>query len=711
MEAKSVKLIIDNIVCSAKEGATVLETALDNGIYIPHLCSHENLRPAGACGMCVVTQQGTDGVIKSCSTKVQDGMVIETKSELAEKMRALASDLIFKTHPSECTNCPKYGKCQLQSILQYVGDTGRKLKSNPILTPANNSNPMILHEMYRCILCGRCVRACEDMRGVGAIKFKKIDGRVRVVVNGDDLNEAGCRFCAACVEVCPTGSIREHEEIEKKAIGKTHDEAAVPCKAGCPANVDVPRYIRFIKQGRYSDATSVVRERAALPEVLGYVCTHPCEMECKRNFVNEGVSIRNLKRFAAQNDDGKWREKVTIKPDSGKKAAVIGAGPAGLTAAYYLKKQGHSVTVFEAMPKAGGMLRYGIPIHRLPRDVVDKEIAELTEIGVELITGKRIKNAESLLQEGYDTVFAATGTHSGLKLPLQGNDLAGVYINTDFLRRASEGERIDVGQKVVVIGGGNVALDCASVALRFGAKEVNVACLEARDKMTSSDEELKWALEEGIILNNSVNFLGIEGQSGKVKGLKVVSINGFSFDNTGKLICDVKEGSERLIDADTIIFAIGQRPEIDESFGLLQGRGGRVTVNNKYETSVKGIFSAGDVVTGTASVIQAIASARQAAAEMDKFLGGDGNLTEIIAPIEIADPILGNQKGFGEIPKNESQVISPEIRIQDFCTMDCGLNRQSAHEESLRCLQCDLRLQIAPQRFWSSFEKKEEGGQ
>ena len=150
MEAKSVKITIDNIVCSAKEGATVLDAALDNGIYIPHLCSHENLKPAGACGMCVVTQQGVDGVIKSCSTKVAEGMVIETRSELAEKMRALASDLIFKTHPSECTNCTKYGKCQLQSILQYVGDTGRKLKANPILTPADKTNPMILHEMYRC---------------------------------------------------------------------------------------------------------------------------------------------------------------------------------------------------------------------------------------------------------------------------------------------------------------------------------------------------------------------------------------------------------------------------------------------------------------------------------------------------------------------------------------------------------------------------------
>ena len=189
-----VTLKIDGVTIKADPGQTILEAALENGIYIPHLCSHENLLPAGACRMCSVRVEGTDGIVTACSVRVREGMVVDTRDELAEKIRKLSCDLIVRTHPSDCTGCPKYGKCQLQTIIQVVGDTGRRLRNNKILTPANGTNPVILHEMYRCILCGRCVRACHDMRGVGAIKLETVNGRMQVVIDGDSLNDAACRF-------------------------------------------------------------------------------------------------------------------------------------------------------------------------------------------------------------------------------------------------------------------------------------------------------------------------------------------------------------------------------------------------------------------------------------------------------------------------------------------------------------------------------------
>ena len=363
--SEQVKLIIDGKRVTASSDTTILQAALDNGIYIPHLCSHENLHPTGSCRMCLVGVEGESAPVTSCITKCREGMVVNTKDELAEKIRKLSCDFMFKTHPSECTGCPKYGKCQLASISQYVGDTGRKLKANNITVPADTSNPIILHEMYRCILCGRCVRACAELRGVGAIKFAKVDGRERVVIDGESLKAANCRFCTACVEVCPTGSIREHPELTQKLEGRPREEMLVPCRTECPAQIDVPRYIRLIKLGQYGDATAVVREKVPFPHALGYICVHSCENECKHHYLNEPISIRNLKRFAAAHDDGSWkaRSKRTAE-DTGKRIAVVGAGPAGLTAAYYGAKKGHRVTVFDASIKLGGQLRYGIPGYR-----------------------------------------------------------------------------------------------------------------------------------------------------------------------------------------------------------------------------------------------------------------------------------------------------------------------------------------------------------
>lgn len=701
----NINMIIDGKAIVVDESKTVLEAALDNGIYIPHLCHHEDLHPSGGCRLCVVKQDGVPGVITSCSTRVKEGMVINTKDETCDKIRKLSCDFMFKTHPSECVGCPKYGKCQLASISQYVGVQGRDLREQKIPAITNEENPLMLHEMYRCILCGRCVRACDEMRGVGALKFEKVNGRVKVVINGKNLEEAGCQFCGACVEVCPTGSIRDKVGVFKEGVGR--ELSLVPCMEGCPANINVPKYIRFIKEGNYPAAAATVREKAPFPESLGYICVHSCELQCKRNHLNSPLSIRNLKRFAASRDDGSWRMKSFMKEANGKKVAVIGAGPAGLTAGYYLKKLGYDVTVFEKLPQAGGQMRYGIPSYRLPREVLDREIAEIESVGVKIECNSEVKSATELKKQGFDAVFVSVGTHAGNRLPLKGNDLPGVYLNTDFLRAINLGSPLAVGENVVVLGGGNVAIDCAESALRLGAKKVVMTCLEAPDQMTASEEEVQWAKEDGIIIENSRAFDGIESVNGKVTGMTVTGIKDLTFGPEGPEYTRIS-GSTVTFPADTIIFAVGQHPEINEEFGLLLKRG-RILVSEGHKTSEDGIYAAGDAVTGTRSVIQAIAEARKAVSEIDIYLGGDGNIEESLAPEQNPDPRIGKNEGIARMKRVAPKVRDVKTRVHDFVPMDLGLTCDGVACEASRCLQCDLRVNISPQRFWSDFVS-EEGG-
>lgn len=711
--SEQVKLIIDGKRVTASSDTTILQAALDNGIYIPHLCSHENLHPTGSCRMCLVGVEGESAPVTSCITKCKEGMVVNTRDELAEKIRKLSCDFMFKTHPSECTGCPKYGKCQLASISQYVGDTGRKLKANNITVPADTSNPIILHEMYRCILCGRCVRACAELRGVGAIKFAKVDGRERVVIDGESLKAADCRFCTACVEVCPTGSIREHQELMEKIEGKTREEAFVPCRAECPAHIDVPRYIRLVKLGDYAAANAVVREKVPFPHALGYICVHSCETQCKHHYLNEPISIRNLKRIAAEKDDGSWKERSRRKSqDTGKRIAVVGAGPAGLTAAYYGAKLGHSVTVFDAGIKLGGQLRYGIPGYRLPRDILNDEIGVIiTDPRVEVKCNTRIANPPALLQQGYDAVFVAVGTHDGVRLPLKGNDLEGVTVNAKFLREFEDGVA-SVGKRVVVLGGGNVAMDCAGAACRLGAEEVHMACLEAYDAMTATDEERAWALEEGVKLYNSRTFNEIYGENGHVTGIQIQKVGNFRKEN-GRMMFDKLEGTEETIEADTIIFATGQRPEIpmDGSFGLELTHGNYIAVTDASgATSVPGVWAGGDAVTGTQSVIKAIAAARNAISAIDKYLGGDGDIEEKLTDKGKGEPFIGKIQGFGDLPREAPRVVPVPERVTNYQTcgpMDQGFDTERAWREALRCLQCDLRCDLAPQKFWNDYVGKE----
>lgn len=700
---ETIKLTIDGKEVETEKGKSVLDAALQGGIYIPHLCHHSDLSPIGACRLCVVQIDGVEGIPTSCTTPAADGMQVKTKSDEIDHMRRLAMELMLAGHPPDCGTCVKYLNCELQSLKQYLVSDHLSVKRRSKLFPVTSANPLFLHDPNKCVLCGRCVRACHELRGVGVLFYKKKGKETYIgTIDGKPLAESGCRFCGACAEVCPTGAIMDKEEFAK---GKSRKAALVPCRYTCPAEIDVPRYVRFIREKNYGAATAVIREKAPFPRVLGYVCTHPCETACRRSEVNQAVSIRNLKRYAAEHDaERPWKRNVQKKEKTDKKVAVIGSGPAGLTAAYYLANQGHSVTVFESLPLAGGMLRYGIPEYRLPRDVIDGEIGDIEEMGVEIRTNSPIESIDGLLTEGYDAVIVAVGAHKGARLPIPGAKGDGVLVNTEFLKAINEGKKVEVGRRVMVLGGGNVAFDCARIARRLGAEEVLMACLECRTEMPASGDEIEEGEAEGITIYPSRTFTKIVREDGKVKGVEFLEVASFSFDEDKNLEIETVDDSQHMIEADTVIFAVGQKPEIPEGFGLDKTDAGFIELDPyTMATNRDEVFAAGDAVYGTDSVIRAIASGRKTAIAVDKFLEGRGNIDEKLAPVTEPARCLGPDPGFASMSRRPEVCLLPSKRVQSFCEVVEGMDEETAEFEAKRCLQCDLRLKITPVKFWGNY--------
>ncbi len=687
----------------SRPGTTVLQAALDAGVYVPHLCSHPDLPVAGVCGLCFVEIEGYDGPVPSCSTEITEGMEVDTNSDAVRGLRRTAMELILSRHPAECTTCSQYLNCELQSLKQFVGITEElRVHRHPQPIPVDTGNPLFVRDMTKCVLCARCVRACGELRGVGALSY--IDKGLTTTVGvacGGSLAEGGCRFCGACVQVCPTGALRDNDELTR---GKNRRSALIPCRYTCPAEIDVPRYVALAREGDYPGATAVVREKAPFPLALGYVCDHPCEEVCRRGEVNEPLAIRELKRHAAERDDGSWKAKARNEPPTGKRVAIVGSGPAGLTAAYYLRRRGHRITVFEALPFAGGMLRVGIPAYRLPRQALAREVAEIEQAGVEIRLGIRVWSLGGLFTEGFEAVLVAVGAHLGRTLPVPGADLEGALAGLDFLRRVNLGEPVDVGRSVVVVGGGNVALDCARVARRLGATQVNVACLECRDHMPASAEEISEAEEEGVVIHPSRAFLGIAGDGGRVSAVECRLVQSFVFDEFGRLQIDCVGDSDHHLPAETVIMAVGQRPDIPEDWGLSLTPAGTVDLDPyTQDTGRQGVFAAGDAVSGTASVVRAIAAGRQAAVAIDRYLGGSGGIEETLAPAGEASPYLGPGDGFAYLNRCRPPLLPAPDRAGGFVPVLARLDDGEAVAEAERCLRCDLRLKITTARYWGDY--------
>jgi NADH-quinone oxidoreductase subunit F len=492
-------------------------------------------------------------------------------------------------------------------------------------------------------------------------------------------------------------TIRNFRDEYESHIKKLHCPAAVckglvkaPCSHTCPAGVDVPRYIRLISEGNYDEALAVIKEKIPFPSVCGYICIHPCESKCRRGQLDEPVSIRALKRFVADHASRNGAG-PQVAPPSGKRVAVVGSGPAGLTAAYYLAKLGgHAVTVFEALPEAGGMMRVGIPRYRLPEEVLDAEIKAIRQVGVEIRTNTRIESVASLREQGYDAVFLALGAHAGTKMRTPGEDTQGVMDCVSLLRDVSLGNKVKLGKRVAVVGGGNAAMDASRTALRLGAQEVTIFYRRTRSEMPAAGEEINQALEEGVNIEFLTTPNRIWRDNGHLK-MNCTRMKLGDIDDSGRRRPEPLAGSEFDEEFDAIIAAIGQRPEIPDRMEVATGSNGTIHASpDTLATSLEGVFAGGDVVSGPASVIEAIAAGRQAAASIDKYLGGKGMVDERLAAPEELPASFEIMEEEATHPRAEAPLLAVGRRLKGFDAVELGLTPATAIEEAGRCLRCDL---------------------
>lgn len=463
----------------------------------------------------------------------------------------------------------------------------------------------------------------------------------------------------------------------------------VPCKMACPVGMDIPRYIRFVSQGKFDEALAVIRHKIPFPLVCGYVCPKPCETACIVGKLGEPVRIKELKRFAAQH--GQNKRPTPISPCTDKRVAIVGSGPAGLTAAYYLAKKGHNVAIFEKECRLGGMLWFGIPSFILPKDILEREINDILGFeGIELKLNKSVDAVTDLLEDNYDAVFIASGACEARKLPIPGNDLEGVLPGLSFLRQVNLGEDVEIGKRVLVLGGGSVAFDVARSALRLGAKVVEIYYRRSRKEMTAISEEVEEAIREGVKVHFLVSPIRIIRRGKRAVGLECLRMKLGEPDKTGRRKPIPVKGSNFKVQSDTIVAAIGQEVNRRVLKALDTNQDGTVRVNPKTgETSMKGVFAGGDVVTGPGWAIDAIAAGRRAAVSIDKFLGGDGNIEEIQKDEEEI-PMRGGVISIDE--RLEMPVLPLKKRLSGFDEIYTGLAEKQAINEANRCLWCDLPI-------------------
>jgi NADPH-dependent glutamate synthase beta subunit-like oxidoreductase/ferredoxin len=655
--ADTFEILINGQKVETKNGMTVLDAAKNAGIFIPSLCNYPGLKPLSesvpdmACQLCLVEVNGK--ITRSCSLKAEPDLSVKTDTPEIQSQRRRSLTDILRRHPNacatqdnavkctpveakkavqqQCAACVSNYQCDLQKIIDYVGVNELPAYIDKKL-PIREDSPFFVRDHNLCILCERCVRVCEEVRLAKVIDF------------------------------------------------------AYPCHKACPAGIDIPRYIRAIARGNPATALAVIREKVPFPGALGRVCIHPCEKACQRGeAVDKSLNIRLLKRYASDNGGDSWKKQSWHKPPTGKKVAVVGAGPAGLTAAFYLAKLGHKVTAFEAAPKAGGMMLLGIPEYRLPRDILDGEIKDITDAGVELKTNSRINSAEALLKEGFDAVFLGLGCHQGMKLGIEGETLPGVSEAVDFLRKANLGEKVQVGERVGVVGGGNVAMDAARMSLRLGAKKVTMFYRRTRSEMPAADEEIEAALSEGVEIIYLVAPAKVEKSGATIKYYCTRMKLGEP-DASGRPRPVPIEGSEFATEVDTLFVAIGQRPDVHPDYKLELGKGNVIKVNSAMMTAQKGVFSGGDCVSGAASVIEAIQAGRKGAEAIDRFLGGRGDISESLVSPEAADVLLPELDVDEKLA--ELKHIDPEVSKHSMEEVEQGWDARTAMAEAQRCLRC-----------------------
>jgi len=541
----------------------------------------------------------------------------------------------------------------------------------------------------------------ESLEG-GPGNFK---ARVRQEPRFIDLSK--CTSCGECDKVCPVELPNEYDEglSTKRAAFKKYAQAIpgafaidktdnAPCRLACPAGLNVQGYVQMVKQEKYEEALQIIMEDLPLPGVLGRICPHGCEDACRRCEVEEPVAICKLKRLAADRFDPR-DVKIDCQPEKEGKVAIIGSGPAGLSAAYHLARKGIQSTIFESLPKPGGMLRVGIPDHRLPPEVLDREIEVITNLGVEIKTNTPLGPelaVDDLLGDGYKAVYLAMGAHKGIELGIPGEKAEGIRQGVDFLKEVNLTGKAEVGKKVAIIGGGNVAIDVSRSAIRLGAEEVTIIYRRTRAEMPAWEEEIHAAEEEGVGITYLSAPQEVLVQEGRVIGLRCIRMELSEPDSSGRKRPVPVPGSEYDIEIDQIIPAIGQRPDlsvIEDVTGLTFSRWGTTEVNAvTYATEREGVFAGGDLQTGPWVAIGAIAAGREAAESIARFIDG-------LDMEEGREPVVNESPVYRPIPEDQVKQAReklPELPVEDrkgnFKEVELGFDDDAGKKEAARCLNC-----------------------
>lgn len=575
-------------------------------------------------------------------------------------------------------------------------DVERRIAASPPgLCPVDLAKSFL--DLCHAQTCGKCVPCRIGLGQLSELMELVLEGKAtmetisvierlaHVIVNSADC--AIGRDAARLVLDGVQGFRDDYEEhiLRHRCLGGMRE--SVPCVALCPAGVDIPGYLVLIKYGRYADAVRLIRKDNPFPSACAYICEHPCEARCRRNMIDDAVNIRGLKRYAV--DNAGYVPHPDCAEPTGKKVAVIGGGPSGLSAAYYLALMGHKVTVYEKCAKLGGMLRYGIPSYRLPREVLDAEIASMLSIGIDVHVNVDVGNDVTFdeLRQQNDALYIALGAHTDKKTGIEGEDAEGVISAVEMLREIGDDHMPDFRNKdIVVIGGGNVAMDVCRSAVRLGARKVSCVYRRRQEDMTALPEEVEGAVAEGVELVTLQAPVRIETDAnGHATALWTQPQIIGEMDKKGRPAPEKAKRSEKRIAADVVVVAIGQGVETHgfEQTKIAIKRGAFVTEASGQIDNMDGVFAGGDCVTGPATVIRAIAAGKVAAANIDEYLGFHH---EIDPGVVVPTPRLNNKPPHGRIDTTEREAGE---RKHDFKCIECGLTDEEAYNEASRCLCCD----------------------